>query len=447
MRYRLLFIGALTAACVAVTTVDQALAAVQPVVAPAYADSLVTTYDVSGIKVIQRRALSGDVAALRIYLLGGSRQVDAANAGVEPLMLMASEYGTKNYPGNALRGAQARTGSTVVVATEPDWTSLSFVGLASDFDSTLAIVGDRIANPTLDSASIAVAKNRALVTVRLRSENPSDAAVQLAESLAFAGHPYANNVDGTVESLTALTPAAVSAFHKAQVVKSRLLVVVAGNVTRAQVEAGIQRSLGSLPAGNYTWTLPDRWLPKTTAIAARRQQIPTSYIAGIFSGPLTSSKDLAALQMGMGILGAVINGPMRDSGLSYGADASVLGRAAAGGVITVSTGSPDRAMRIINDRIELLSKAQFPPGYFTSSMNDYARSYQHRMETSIGQVDALAESYLLHGDYRYFEEFGKELRQLTGEDMTRALRAYVKNIQWAYIGDTLKLPRALMTKY
>jgi zinc protease len=415
-----------------------------PPAAPA--DTLVSMYDVGGVSVIQRRTPAGEIVALRVYLLGGSRQVDATNAGIEPLMLIASEYGTKSYPGNATRSAQSRTGSAVVVGTEADWTTLEFVGLAEDFDSTWAVVADRLVHPTLDSATIAIAKQRTLVAARARVDGPDGIVRQIAESLAFAGHPYRNPTGGTIASLTAITPAMVRAYHAANMVTSRLLVVVAGNVSRAQVENAVKRTLATLPAGTYKWSLPERWQPKATAIAVRSQQLPTNYIVGMFGGPIASSREVIALQEGLGIIGGRMYGPMRDSGLTYAAGAGFLSRGASGGMIMVSTGSPDRAHKIINESIELMV-GSFPAPTTMFNTQNWEKQYLSAIETAASTVDLLGDSYLYHGDFRYFENFGNELRQLGAGDVSRAVRAYVKNIQWAYLGDTLKLPRAAMMKY
>ncbi len=420
-----------------------------PVPMPA-PDSLASMYDVGGIPVIQRRSLSGQVVAAKVYLLGGSRQVNASNAGIEAVLLGASEYGTKNYPGLAVRDAESLTGSEVSVGVEPDWATIGFVGLAEDFDSTWAVVADRLIHPTLDSAAVAIAKRRALAAVDDRTNGPDGMVGQMAESLAFAGHPYQIPTGGTVTSITSLTPAMVRDYEATQVVGSRLLVVVAGNVTRAQVEGAVQRTLATLPQGAYKWTLPEPWKSAAPAIAVKRQQLPTNYIVGYFGGPQGSGNDAMAFQAGLGYITSLIEGPMRDSGLTYGAGAGYINRGAAGGMITLTTPSPDRALKIIDHAIAFLSDAKtYGSGsaYFNRQTGGSTDRYLSRMERSEQQVDNLADSYLYHGDFRYLENIDQQVNQVSPSDMGRALRAYVKNIQWAYLGDTTKVPRELMTKY
>ena len=67
-------------------------------------DSAVTTkFDVDGVTVILRRNTANEVIAANLYLLGGARQLTPTNAGIEALLLLASERGTRKFPGATVR--------------------------------------------------------------------------------------------------------------------------------------------------------------------------------------------------------------------------------------------------------------------------------------------------------------------------------------------------------
>jgi zinc protease len=412
------------------------------------ADTLASMYDVGGITVIHRRSPTSDIVAGSIFLLGGSRQVNENNAGVEMVMLMASDYGTKSFPGGATRDAISRAGSQVSVLPSADWIAIEFTGLAQDFDSTWAVVADRLVNPTLDSAGVATAKRRLLSTLGSRRDTPANVARMLAESLAYVGHPYQNPTSGTIASVEKLTPDVVRAYHKSSMMTSRIVLVVAGNVTRPQLEAAVQRTLGTLPKGDYKWTMPEKWQPKAPAVLLRRQQSTTNYIVGIFGGPLASTNEVPAFAYGLSGIGSFVYGPMRDSGLTYSAGAGLVEQGASGGVIYATTPDPQRAFKIINNAIDVvLFRASISPSAIAQEMLAQSLVYAARTETNEGQVEALSTSYLYHGDFRYGENFANILRQTSPSDVSRAVRAYVKNIQWAFIGDTARAPRELMMKY
>jgi hypothetical protein len=75
---------------------------------PAGPDTGTIAYDVDGIRVIQRHTGTGDIVVANLYLLGGVRQVTAANAGIELLLLEASERGTRTYSRDRLRRSMAQ---------------------------------------------------------------------------------------------------------------------------------------------------------------------------------------------------------------------------------------------------------------------------------------------------------------------------------------------------
>ena len=75
-------------------------------------DTLTSSYDVGGVKVVQRRSAANDVVAVNLYLLGGTRQVTPQTAGIEPLLLAASEHGTRGYSKAVLREMMSRVAST-----------------------------------------------------------------------------------------------------------------------------------------------------------------------------------------------------------------------------------------------------------------------------------------------------------------------------------------------
>jgi zinc protease len=208
------------------------------------ADSATTQFDVAGIKVIHRPA-GGDMVVANLYLLGGVRQVTWQTAGLEPFLLDATERGTKAYPKERLRRAMARLGTGISIGAEKDWTSFGIRATRSTFDSTWAIFASRITEPTFDAAEVELVRQQFLLAVSQRQDSPDALAEYLADSLAYDGHPYAVPETGTEASLARISVADLRAYHAAQFVKSRMLLVVVGNVTRDRITRMVTQSLGS----------------------------------------------------------------------------------------------------------------------------------------------------------------------------------------------------------
>ena len=409
-------------------------------------DSLTVTYDVAGVKVIHRPVATTDVVAVNLYLLGGSRQTTAAKAGIEPFLMYASEYGTKHYPGEAARRAVAHTGSWIRVSATPDYTEVAFRGIKQEFDSTWAVFADRVMHPALDSAAMEITRAQLLTSVKAERESPESHAARIADSLAHESHPYAVPPLGTEASLAALTAADLRGFAAEQMVTSRMLLVVVGDISRERLEKAITSTLGTLPRGSYTWSLPAPWITKTPRVVTVQRRIPTNYIFGYFSGPQQSSPDYPAFRIATSYLGSVLEEVIRGEGLSYAAGATTLDYGATSGAVYVSTIRPDSVVKIINLAIDYIQAEPLPRGALVRSSQRYVNGYYFQTESNAEQANMLAMAQLYRGDFRAAAEYAEVLRKVSGNDVRKAARQYIKNIQYGYVGDTARTPTKLMLK-
>jgi len=409
-------------------------------------DTVTTSYDVGGVQVIHRQLAANDIVAVNLYLLGGSRQLDARTAGVEAMLLRASEFGTARYLGREARLALARTGSRMYVSTEPDWTLFGFYGLRTEFDATWDLFADRVMQPALDSAGVEVVRRKMLRSARSQSNHP-DAMVRLiADSVAFQGHAYQHDPEGTEATVRSITIEDLRAYQAAQMVTSRMLLVVVGNIPKQQLEAAITRTLAQLPKGQYVWSLPPVWRAEAGSVTVRDRVLPTNYILGYFAGPPANSEHYLPFRIATLLVGGFAAYEIRDNGLSYAAHSPFLERGASGGGIYVTTTEPDAAMKIFNRMIELLREQSVDRRALQSYYRGFATSYYSQNESNTGQADFLARHELLHGDWRLAGQYVQNLKRVQGYQISNAVREFVRNIRYVYIGNPDRVPRAEMTK-
>ena len=404
-------------------------------------------YTVEGVRVVHLNAPSREVAAVRLYLLGGARQLTPETAGVERLILGASARGTVGFPGDSLRRAQARTGSRFFTSVGPDWSVIGFAGLAEELESSWTILADRVARPALDPAEVEIVRNQALTSVRSGVDDPDVMVGRVAEGIAYESHPYAVDVDGTEASLSSLTVNDLRAYHAGQFVRSRMLLSIVGPVDRAAVERLVREGLGGLPLGSYAWTPPPLWSKPEARVTVTARPLPTNYIRGYFGGPAAADPDYTAFQVAVAVLSGYVSSEIRQRGLSYAAGASLIERAASGGAIHISTVNPAASLEVINDAIELFREGTIP----RSLLRDYAESstldYYLSNQTSAQQAEFLASSLLLRGRPQSVVEWVADLRSIAGNDIRRVFRSYIQHIQYAYLGSEMAVPREEMLKW
>ena len=410
--------------------------------------TITSSFDVSGVKVILRQISGNDVVAANLYLLGGARQVTPATAGIEPFLLEVSERGTAKYPKDALRRTMARLGTEIVVSPSADWTVFGIRSNREGFDSTWSVFSDRLTHPTLASSEIDIVRSQFLSAARQRRDDPDASAEYLADSIAFAGHPYSLPLGGTEASISAFDSSSLRQYQVSQIVASRMLLVVVGDIDRAHVEKLVRASLGNLPRGSYEWTLPPRTPELQAAVAIENRPLPTNYLLGYYSGPLADSPDYQALRVATSVLTGRMFAEIRTRrNLTYDVHAPFLDRAATAGGLYVSTVAPDTVLRLMRAQIAELETGLLDRHGLQQLEQQFLTEYFLDNETNAAQADFLARAQLYQGDFRAAERFVSDLRRVTPEDVQRVVRTYMKGIRFAYVGDPSKLNPLTLTLF
>lgn len=404
------------------------------------ADTLTTAYEVSGLRVIQRVNRATDIVAVRLYLLGGTRQLTDQTAGIEALLLRASEYGTEGYPGDSARRAMARTGSFVSLEADVDWTVFGFTGLARDLDVAWDVLADRVRRPALSEQAVSRARGRLLTWAHTRYTDPDERIHVLATRALFPNHPYALDPAGTETSLAALTAEQLASYGREQMVTSRMLLVIVGNVERAHAESLVAATLGRLPRGAYHWTLPPpaprpdgRWL-------VEHRTIPTTYVLGYFPGPPATERSYWAFRVATALLSSEMQRSVRaQRSLSYAAYAPFLDRAVPMGGAYASTPRPDQVVALIVEAVQALQLREIDPFALRRFLDSYTFDYLVQNASAADQADFLARAELYLGSFRQGDEFVKRLRSVSPFEVQAVAARYMTKMQFAYLGDTTRM--------
>lgn len=401
-----------------------------------------TRFEVSGVRVIHRRT-ENNLFVANLYLLGGTRLATPATAGLEAMMLDLTERGTRKYPGDQLRRALARTGSEIGVVPHEDWTVFGLRTTTDRLDSAWTIYADRLLHPTFTPEDFAFIKENRLAAVRQRADSPEALLDYLADSVAFAGHPYGLSPVGTEGSLDAVTREQVVAFHRERMVTSRMLLVVVGDVSRERLEAMVRASIGTLPRGSYAWSAPAVGeLRPGSAVHLEPRRIPTNYILGWWEGPAADHPDVPALRVASAILSGRLFGEIRSRrNLTYAVEARFRDRAVTSGGLYVSTTRPDTTLALMRTELRNMQTYTIPTKSLRPLIQQFLTEYFLDNETSGAQADFLARAELYRGDFRAADRFVADLRAVTGEDVQRVSRQYMKSVRFAYVGNPAQVNR------
>ncbi|HEY0431540.1 MAG TPA: pitrilysin family protein, partial [Pyrinomonadaceae bacterium] len=323
---------------------------------------LVTEFDVNGLKVLVKRREGNQTVVAGLFIKGGARNVTAANAGIEDLMLDSASEASVNFPRERLRTEMSRMGTAISSGLNYDYSVLSLASTRGNFDRSWEIFTDVALRPTFAAEDVERVRNRLVLSLRDDPDTPDSYLQILQARVAYAGHPYLNNPRGTAEVLSRLTAEDVRRFHKEIMTTSRLLLVVVGDLDPKLLRQRIAASFGKLPRGDYRpGPLPELSFSASTVEVTTRD-LPTNYVQGVFTAPGLASPDIYPMRVASSILqNRVFQEVRAKRNLSYAPEAFLWSQGANLGGIAVSSTDANQSVRVMLDEIARLQREPISP--------------------------------------------------------------------------------------
>lgn len=406
--------------------------------------SLVSEFDVNGLKVILKRRPSSPTVAGGLFIRGGARNITDKNAGIERLMLATATDAGKKTPRETVRRELASMGSVINSAVTNDYSVVSMATTRLSFDRAFAIFSDVVIDPVFAAEDVQRNKEQILAGLRETASVPESALEALGDKVIYTGHPYANDVNGTAATITPLTSADLKAYHARMMQTSRLLFVFVGDIEPDRLREMISARFGKLPRGTYKdEPYPPLSFTKGTFDSIQRN-LPTNYVKGTFSAPGLDSPDYYAMRVAMSILQTLVYQEVRGRlQLSYAPDADMESLAANTANISVSTTDPNTATSAMLRQIRLLQERTLPDGVIDEIASFFLTRYYQGQETSVAQAGELAKYELIGGGWKNSFTFIDRVKAVTPQDIRTVSNKYMTNIRFTYIGDTNGVNRSI----
>jgi predicted Zn-dependent peptidase len=403
----------------------------------------VTEFDANGLKVIVKRRPSATVA-VGLFIRGGARNINAKNAGIENLMLNVATEGSKKYPRQALRRELARTGSSISSGSNQDYSVFSLVATRQNFDRLWDVFVDITLNPTFAPEDVARIKSQLLTGLRERESDPDNALEAAADRIVYAGHPYANDVSGTIATVGAFTPADLQAYHQKVTTASQMLLVVVGDVDPETFRQRVTTSFAALPKGSYKESpLPTLNFTNPTLDVSQRS-LQTNYIKGVFPAPTLGTPDFYAMRVATMILRDRVFEEVRTNRqLSYAPSADLDNFEANSGNIYVTAVDANQAVKIMLGEIKDMRTSLVSQQSLDAVAGTFLTTYYVGQETNAAQAGELARYELIGGGWRNAFEFLNRIRQVTPEQVREVSNKYMKNLRFAVVGDPSAIDRTV----
>jgi zinc protease len=345
----------------------------------------------------------------------------------------------------------AQIGASLSTRSTMDASFIQAQSLKKNFPRALELMADITLHPAFPAEEVERQRASRLAQLVQQRENPAQLAARIMASALYGPrHPYGFTEIGTEASVKAIARADLEAFWKQNFVPNNAALVVAGDISMAEIKALAEKQFGAWAAG--TPARPSFGNAETTSARVVIVDKPGSpqtelRVAGI--GAPRSSPDFQAIQVMNTALGGLfssrINMNLREEhGYTYGGSSQFNFRRSAGPFVA---GAGVRTDVTAPATTEILKEVR---GMIEKPMNDeelrlakdaLTRSLPGSFETSPNTAASFSNVYVYDLGLDYFTKYPVRVEAVTPDQAQAVARKYLgpEKLIVVAVGDRAKI--------
>ncbi|WP_444453893.1 M16 family metallopeptidase [Rhodobacter capsulatus] len=215
---------------------------------PAQAIEITEVTSPGGIKAWLVEAHDIPFTALEIRFRGGASLDEPGKRGAINLMTATLEEGSADLDSQGFAAAQEALATSFKFDVDDDTLSISARMLTENRDKAVELLHGALSDPHFDQASVDRVRGQVLSIIASNAQDPNEIAGETFRKLAYGDHPYGTSLNGTVDSVQALTREDMFAAKARVMARDRLVVSAVGDITPTDLGPLLDKLLGDLPA-------------------------------------------------------------------------------------------------------------------------------------------------------------------------------------------------------
>jgi zinc protease len=374
------------------------------------------------------------IVAVRAYFRAGSAFDPPDAPGLANLTAAVLTRGTATRTARQIDEAIEFVGGALEADAGRDGVTVALYVLKKDLSLGLDLLADVVRAPSFPEDEQARAAREIQASIQRSDESPETVASRELMRLVYPAHPYGRPVEGTRESVGAITRDQVVAFHRPHFRPDAAIIAVVGAVTVEEARREILARFGD-------WPRPDTPPPAVRADAATPSGQARSVIreltqTTILLGRPAIRQDnpdyfplvVANYVLGSGSVSRLYIRVREEAGLAYVVGSYIApGRYGATAVVSLQTRSNEvnRALALTRGELRRLTEEPVLPQELELAKSYLIGSFPRRLDTSAKVASFLVgvEEQGLGLDYA--ETFRERIARVTIDDVRRVAARYL----------------------
>ncbi|MFV0303215.1 MAG: M16 family metallopeptidase [Paracoccus sp. (in: a-proteobacteria)] len=185
--------------------------------------------------------------ALSLDFRGGASLDAPGKRGAINLMTATLEEGAGQMESTAFAQELEALGARLNFDVDDDQLSINFQTLTENRDQSADLLRQALTQPRFDENAVERVRAQIQAIIRADATDPQTIAAREMARQSWGDHPYGSSINGTAESLAALTRQDLVAAKNRVLARDRVVVGAAGDITPAELGVLLDILLGGLP--------------------------------------------------------------------------------------------------------------------------------------------------------------------------------------------------------
>jgi len=409
----------------------------------------------NGLKIALAERPSVPVVQFNLIVNAGYAADSLAAPGTAKLAMDMLPEGTARRTSLEISEELALLGAYIGAGSALDTCSVSLNALRQNLDASLDLYADVILHPSFPAADFKRRQEQRLAGIQREKTEPNIMALRVMPQILYGpAHPYGTPLtgSGTEASVARLTPADMARFHAAWFHPNNATLVVAGDITLAEIQPKLERLFADWPRGDApTLTIGPAPSPEhaTVTLIDRPGSIQSVILVGDLVPPKANPDETAIEAMNL-VLGGTftsrINMNLReDKHWTYGARTSIIsargGRPFWASVAVQADKTADTLHELDAELRGIVGARPVTREELARTVTDQTLKLPGSWETIGSVVGAINEIVAFGLPDDYPQTRAARFQTLTCEDLANAAKKVVRadRLAWVVVGDRAKI--------
>jgi zinc protease len=276
----------------------------------------------SGVETWLSEEHSIPMIAVSVAFPAGSAYDPTDKPGLATFVSSLMDEGAGDLASEAFKQALEARAIRIGASADRDYLTVSMTTLKENADEAFRLLGLVLSRPRFDQEAVERMRVALLASLKQEDEQPNSVASKSWFATYFGTHPYAHSDSGTPSGVQSTTINDIKAFAADHLVRDRVKMSVAGDITDSDLRRYVQQLFVSIPTKTVAAVARAADARPSTNTIPRNEAAPVAMFG--FAGPMRLDPDfiptfVANYILGGGGFSSRLMDEVRDKrGLTYG---------------------------------------------------------------------------------------------------------------------------------